>query len=464
MSTTSKKVQISQDAFDGLVKENMDDFGMDLQEALEDAIKTFQLQGADLRGIITDGSGSDNVASHPIIEAIKEVEHASKALAEKTSNESITKSLERLYGLCKEGGSETVSVAGRYGGVEASISAFKALGSKGSARNLVMKILNVLVGDSENREKFRQGGGPEMLMGVLTDEDEDHEIKMHACTIISTCATGDELAMEHFMDLNVAEELPKLLRENASVESMVLAICKAFRSLVTADDGRVVASKAFMNARTFAENGMVEAFLSTSSQLKSSLSAVASICMALKSLAVNEAICQSIAEQQGIDFVLQALDESAKLESKPLAKSACSLLSQLAGSDDNKDTIIYKGGLEKIINIMSAYSDDPPVLQETFAVITVISLRSPLNACKAVQAGALDMVAEAMESHPSAGIMQRQACLMLRNLAVRSPENRSAILEKGLKPLISLAKANHACCKDAASGALRDLGFDDYNS
>ena len=44
------KVQISQEAFDSLVKENMDDFDMPLEEALDDAINTFKLQGVDLRG------------------------------------------------------------------------------------------------------------------------------------------------------------------------------------------------------------------------------------------------------------------------------------------------------------------------------------------------------------------------------------------------------------------------------
>lgn len=44
------KVVISQDGFDGAVKENMEDFDMSLAEAVEDAIKTFQMQGANLSG------------------------------------------------------------------------------------------------------------------------------------------------------------------------------------------------------------------------------------------------------------------------------------------------------------------------------------------------------------------------------------------------------------------------------
>lgn len=49
----SKNVRtISQEAFDGLVRENMEDLGMDPSEALQDAIETLNLQGVDLSGIV----------------------------------------------------------------------------------------------------------------------------------------------------------------------------------------------------------------------------------------------------------------------------------------------------------------------------------------------------------------------------------------------------------------------------
>lgn len=58
------------------------------------------------------------------------------------------------------------------------------------------------------------------------------------------------------------------------------------------------------------------------------------------------------------------------------------------------------------------------------ATIGALSLRSPANAAKAVEGGAVDLAAEAMEEYRSAHLMQKQACLMIRNLAVRNPENR----------------------------------------
>lgn len=45
------KLAISQEGFDAAVKENMEDFDMDLAEAVQDAVKTFQIQGADLSGM-----------------------------------------------------------------------------------------------------------------------------------------------------------------------------------------------------------------------------------------------------------------------------------------------------------------------------------------------------------------------------------------------------------------------------
>lgn len=68
------------------------------------------------------------------------------------------------------------------------------------------------------------------------------------------------------------------------------------------------------------------------------------------------------------------------------------------------------------------------VALQGFAVVTTLTLRSPLHATKAVEAGALDLAAEMMEAHSNAPQMLRQACQMVRNLNVRNPENRYALL------------------------------------
>lgn len=57
-------------------------------------------------------------------------------------------------------------------------------------------------------------------------------------------------------------------------------------------------------------------------------------------------------------------------------------------------------------------------------IISVLSLRSPDHASRAIEAGAGDLVINAMQKFPTAQQLQRNACLMIRNLVVRNPENR----------------------------------------
>lgn len=65
-----------------------------------------------------------------------------------------------------------------------------------------------------------------------------------------------------------------------------------------------------------------------------------------------------------------------------------------------------------------------------------------------------------MRMHPKAALLQRAACMVLRNLGSRSPEVRTEIKEVGAEKFIRLARATHPQCEDVAYAALRDLGFE----
>ena len=58
------------------------------------------------------------------------------------------------------------------------------------------------------------------------------------------------------------------------------------------------------------------------------------------------------------------------------------------------------------------------------ALISVLSLRSPENAARAIEAGAGELAIQAMQNFPTAPLLQRNCCLMIRNLVVRNSENR----------------------------------------
>eukprot|EP00850_Spirogloea_muscicola_P013256 SM000089S23812 [mRNA] locus=s89:172219:173992:- [translate_table: standard] len=164
-------------------------------------------------------------------------------------------------------------------------------------------------------------------------------------------------------------------------------------------------------------------------------------------LAAGDDVRDSFGSAGGVEVVVQCLHEAAPLAGTAAAAAAAAA----AGSETNKDALMGASA-------------------HCMAAIACLCLRSPENAAKAVRLGVIEVAAEAMEAHPSNGPMQRQACNMYRNLAVRNPENRIAkrrplILERGLEDLIRAAKRNHKqACKDAGAAALRDLGLNDYNA
>lgn len=67
--------KISQETFDDVVRENMEEFDMEAAEALEDAIKQFLKQGVTLTNIDTSGG----VGRQEILDAISELDKVARA-------------------------------------------------------------------------------------------------------------------------------------------------------------------------------------------------------------------------------------------------------------------------------------------------------------------------------------------------------------------------------------------------
>lgn len=486
------KLAISQEGFDAAVKENMEDFDMELAEAVQDAIKTFQIQGADLSGIVTDGSNigkADYV--HPVIEALKELDKSLLLLRledgsyinweDKQSEphrvgtlfEAAVEALEKLGKLCIKTEPENAQIAVKYGGVETSIQAYYAVQTyRMSWGSLALRVLLSLIAEEQGKEAFLKANGPEVVMEALAVENVElyepmnRELSCIAANTMALAAAKNETVKERFMDLGADEALVKYLKNHAeemgSDGAALQAACDAIRSLTVADDDRPAASNAFKNAMKIAKAGAMDAFLEILPQRAKALPILPSLCLTLKSLAVNDEICRDFAQEGGLSMVLEFLDYSSKYPNRIVGRTSLALLSQLAGSDANKEAIVKNDGLQRIIHLMKTYSEEPTVLQEGFAAIATLTLRSPQHVTKAVDTGALDLAAELMAAHPDAPYMLRQACQMIRNLNVRNPENRPISLEKGLEPLLRRAKDTHEICKDVGSAALRDLGLEDY--
>ncbi|XP_038712811.1 armadillo repeat-containing protein 6 isoform X2 [Tripterygium wilfordii] len=460
---------ISQEAFDEVVRENMEDLGMDPTEALQDAIDTLTLQGVDLSGIVTCVPGEGGVRDNPVIQCLDRLKQVDSTISA-TSKDRIADSnldelvelLDKLSQLCSLDGSGNSAIATKNGGVELLCSLCSKIPMKSElVLASALKSLASAIHDVQSTEIFRKSGGPAIVIGILKDGSQTVEILNCGFAIVAAAATGNEVLKELFMELKVDELiLDALNRQN---QDSIQSVYDAIRVLLTPDDNRVVASQVFGYARRFGKIGVAVALVD-SLRLGLASPSLVSASIALKAVAVNDEICKSIAENGGIDAVLRCIDDSGDQGNEIVAKSCCSLLSKLAGSDTNKSAIVEKAGLDRLIRLSARFSDDPSVLQEVMSIIAVISLRSPDNAARAMEAGAGDLAIQAMQNFPAAQQMQRSACIMIRNLAVRNQENRTIMLNNGIEKIIRNAKENHQSCKDAASDALRDLGLNNYNS
>ncbi|KAK4848938.1 hypothetical protein QYF36_019003 [Acer negundo] len=457
---------ISQEAFDELVKENMEDLDMDPTEALEDAIQTLSLQGVDLSGIVKCVPGENSVSDNPLIQSIERLKQLDLNSKDRIGDEDLNEVVglfDKIIELCGSDGSGNAAIATKNGGVELVCSVcckIRIRTQSNSALVSGLKAMALFVHDVQSTETFRKVNGPATVVGILKDGIEDLEILNSGFAVVAASATGNEVVKEAYMELKIDELVLDVLsrQRNASVQSLYDTICV----LLTSDDNRVVASQVYGYARRFAKTGIARA-LAHSLQAGLSSPSLAAASIALKAVAVNDEICVSIAESGGIDALLRCIDDSGEQGNKTVAKTCCSLLCKLAGSDSNKSYIVEKGGLDRLIKLCARFSDDPSVLQEVMSIITVLSLRSPYNASRAMEAGAGDLAIQAMQNFPSVLQLQRNSCFMIRNLVVRNPENRKLLLSNGIEKLIRQAKENHQSCKAAATDALRDLGLDDYN-
>ncbi|XP_051146934.1 uncharacterized protein LOC127262330 [Andrographis paniculata] len=441
---------ISQQAFDEMVRENIDDLGMDPAEALDDAIQTLTLQGVDLTGIITCLPGESN----PVIECLGK-------LREEKAFPEILDPLNELNVLCKDKGSGNASIASKNGAVELLISICSKLRKESQGLASALNALASVIHDLQSSEIFKENGGPRIIVDILKGERGDANTLEGCFAVVAAAATGNEVLKDSFMDLKIDELIFQVLKERNV--GTVPSIYDAIRIILTSDDNRVLASQVFGYARKFSELGIAE-ILVDSLREEASFPHLTSAAIALKSVAVNDEICRSIASAGGIDVILNCIDNSGLLGNSGVAKTCCSLLSKLAGSDANKAAIVEKGGMDRLLNLSARFSDDPSVLQEIMSIICTLCLRSMENSACAMESGAGDLAIQAMQKFPASDQLQRNACFMIRNLVVRNPENRKLLLGNGIEELIRRAKQTHKSCKDAATDALRDLGVNNYNS
>lgn len=242
-------------------------------------------------------------------------------------------------------------------------------------------------------------------------------------------------------------------------ESMMVEACYVIRGLCIHDDVRRDMSCAYENGRFFNNSSIPASLMRFSSQFREKEVLAAAALAAARSLITTEESVKIMAQHGAMALpkaILGYADSSIEL-----ARSLLGLSRNLCADDVRKDKLVGDGSLQLIVQTIasSKFSSDPILVEHALACLAAMSLRSPSNSSRIVSFGSIDIVVNCMRKFPEKTSLQRQGCLLLRNIAGRCPELRGTLLDCGVENVLRDA-GRYQDCVDEAYGAMRDLGCD----
>lgn len=507
--------KISQETFDEVVRENIEDFEHSPQEALADAIDQFKKQGIDLSNIDTSGGvGRDEMLN----------ELSTLALAAEAKDPTqILSAVEALSLLCSKSNTmytRNVMFMKEKGGVN-SLHIALEIDIDQRVLRTVIDFLNDLSKANEDIRDFFEPGGSDKLCRIIKAaagaasaamdnrdgvSDESKQLLLSAVRLARTVVKSEnnKVAM---MKAGVGIILTDLIVQKTSTNSepawceILQECCQLVRGLCIHDDLRKDMSCAYENGRFFMrQSGFAQALMTLSGQFQQHPGVASAALLAARNLINTEDSVAVMAQHGAVELIKAVLAQQQQISpgstSEPtppppptsgtttaraaatravasadevvaesdrisLVKSAVALMRNICADDKRKDRVVSEGILDLLIATMGneLFAKDYLLMEHAIASLAQISLRSPSNSQRIVNTGrAVEIVAQSMRRFgDKCPALLRQGSLTIRNIAGRCPELRSVLLDAGLEDLLRAA-GRYQDCVDEAYAALRDLG------
>jgi len=457
------KKTISQQTFDDVVAENVDEFDMELEEAMRDAVEQFTSQGVDLSLLVT------SVAAREADAKVKSlVAKVDQALADHpAAADDLPAHLRALAAACSTDDQERIA-AGRHGAVGAAAFVCKKHGDSQDTVLAAFGLLAELLKAFHNREILPFQGAQAMLEALARFED-DADLQAAGFAALALAITKHEANKRNLKDLDVNGRLLAALHRHTGHPEALMAASKFLRIYLSDDDRRPgVQPGTFSRAREIGEdfqNGALRPLfaLLDSPDTLANVKMVTSTLATLKAVAVNDHICKHVAAKGGLDTALLAFE--AHITDEKVAANACMLLKAVSRNDDIK-RIVGKGkGLGLLLRALDEHIASSRVAEQALQCLSVLCLRQPENCETIASLGCLQLIISTMTRHAEEAQVQRPAISTLRNMVSswRNKELCAQILDHGAEPLIRQARAAHPVCEEVAYAALRDLGCEYHN-
>ncbi|XP_072012317.1 armadillo repeat-containing protein 6 [Engystomops pustulosus] len=444
---------ISQETFDGVVQENIAEFDMEPEEALNEAIQQFESQGVDLTNIIKAvrlQSDENEVApKHDILLTLESLRKA----VETCSVSGVSEFLVQFGDQCKLGMAHRY-LAGQKSAYPVVLEAWKMCDGE---REALLNALYAMSALTDGQPDLLEGVGQELLIRSLQNNLKDAEVTLFAIRLARHVCLKHEQNRQDLVKAGILRHLAQAISHHGTDPDLVREACSALRIMTFDDDIRVPFGHAHDHAKMIVlEHAGLKLLIEAAKGFTDNNLVLSELCSTVARLCVRNEFCQDVVDLGGLNFMLALLADC--IDHQELVKQVLNAIKAIAGNDDVKDAIVSSGGTDLIVLAMTRHLSNAQICDQGCAALAMLALRKPEN-CKVIMEGGGALGAlQAMKAHPKDASVQKQACMVIRNLVSRTRDYSQPILEMGAESLILQARCTHKDCDDVAKAALRDLG------
>ncbi|VVC92705.1 unnamed protein product, partial [Leptidea sinapis] len=292
---------ISQETYDEVVKENMDELDMTPEEAIKEAIAQFEAQGVDLSNIMKDlalGSGDDHLIS-VIVCKLKE--------SIKVDQNEALNHLDIFINECNKDIAHRLK-AGKDGAYNVLI---ELLESKYKAyttdlckdEQVLVKVIDSVVSLLNGQPDLLDQNGVHLIKRLL-DNTNNADILTAMLRLINVCCLKHEKNRQNIYNTNIIDNLKHILsvKENKKLLGECLQVV---RRLCLDDDVRIEFGKAHEHARELGSHLLEQLTILLQENTKPPL--VSELMLTMATLLVRNELCAKVAEaDNGVLFTVLA--------------------------------------------------------------------------------------------------------------------------------------------------------------
>jgi len=443
---------ITQETFDQVVKENIDDFDMEADEALKDAIEQFEKQEVSLKMIMK--SVPEQNGKHLVIYLINHLSNLIKI--ENPSESEIKDVLEKLQVEFDKDISYRYQ-ASKLTDVGSLVYKTVVLNKENQPMFIIcLKTFTSLLNGQPDLINFE---GIEFLITALK-RCENLEVGQLILKLITLSCTSHEGNRSALVKCDGIEAILQCCEKHKESCELIRQACSALRTLTLDDDVRVQFGNAHENTKKIVNtyHGLERIFVFIKEHERD-VGLASEVCLTLGKLLVRNEFCQQVVDLGALDVVIRLLH--THMSSPSLVRQCFVLIKAMSGNDDVKRAVCKSQAIDLMMLALNEHKDSPAVCESVFAAVTTVSLRNPDHCDVIMSKGFAPLVISAMEFHKNHPGVQKQACMAIRNMVVRTRNHKKPFIDFNIESLIHKARSKHGQYLDAESkAALRDLDLE----